>query len=46
MEWNQIVFLIWCMGIHCMLWALMDPSTRNGIIFAWNKLRYVYLNLN
>ena len=43
MEMNQVIFLVWCLGIHCMLWALMDSATRNAIVFAYNKMRYIYM---
>jgi hypothetical protein len=45
MELNQLLFWIWCMGIHCLLWALIDASTRNGMVFAYGKLRYKVGNL-
>jgi hypothetical protein len=40
MDWNQIVFLVWCTGIHCLLWAMMDANTRLACLFLYNRIKY------
>lgn len=40
MEYADIVFVVWCMGIHCLLFALIDSTSRVGLVTVYNKLRW------
>ncbi len=39
MDVDSILFLAWCLGIHCLLFAMMDASTRNALIYCVNCAR-------
>ena len=39
METEMIKFLVWCIGIHCFLLAMMDAASRNSFVLFVNYIK-------
>ncbi len=39
MEFKEIMFYVWCLGLHCMIWSLMDPTIREAVSYTFRRVR-------
>ena len=37
---DAVMFWTWCIAIHCILWILIDPPTRNSALYVYNLIRW------
>ncbi len=40
MEMQDIIFVVLCIGLHCIGLMMMDPNARVGFKHAYNLIKY------